>query len=234
MTHPLIALFGGSFDPVHNGHIALAESLHERFGFQELRFLPAARSPLKGEATPDQHRLSMIELAIRSKQAFTIDDRELKRPPPSYTIDTLKALRQELGNDTALVFILGQDSFADLPRWKDWQHLTDYAHLLVVNRPGAVSKLPEPLQNWLTPRLKTFHKTLHKPSNEQSDTLSHEPLNQTIHGGVWMVETPPHNIASQQIRATIQAGESTKDWLNPAVSDYIAHHHLYRGDTPSQ
>lgn len=210
----LIGLYGGSFDPVHFGHVATAEELLSRFPFREIRFLPAARSPLKVSVTPDQHRLAMLRLALSSKQGLTIDDRELQRPPPSYTVDTLREIREEVGPATPLVFILGQDSFAELPRWKDWQRLTDLAHLLVVNRPGSSAALPETLRDWLEPRRRA----------------ADVPLEDSPHGGVWQVETAPHAIASRDIRAAISQGRDTSRWLNPAVEDYIAHHRLYPGD----
>lgn len=206
-----IGLFGGSFDPVHLGHVALAEALLARFPFQEIRFLPAARSPLKAQATDNLHRVAMLELAINDKQGLTIDARELNRPPPSYTIDTLKALRAELDEKVPLVFILGQDSFAELYRWKDWQQLTDYAHLLVVNRPDSPAQLPAIMRNWCASRFRP----------------AHDALTDTPHGGIWQVETPPHAIASRDIRAALRAGKDTRHWLNPAVADYIAQHHLY-------
>lgn len=220
MSVPLaaIGLFGGSFDPVHLGHIALAETLLTRFPLQEIRLLPAARSPLKQQVTANHHRIAMLNLAIRGKQGLTIDACELQRPAPSYTIDTLRTLRTELGMQQPLVFILGRDSFAELDRWKDWQQLTDYAHLLVVSRPDSPATLPDSMQPWLATRLR-----------HTSDALTETP-----HGGIWQVETPPYAIASRDIRAALQAGKDTRHWLHPAVADYIAHHHLYTGATSPQ
>lgn len=210
----LIGLYGGSFDPVHLGHVATAEELLSRFPFREIRFLPAARSPLKNSVTPDQHRLAMLKLALSSKQALTIDNRELQRPPPSYTVDTLREIREEVGPATPLAFIMGMDSFAELPRWKEWQSLTDLAHLLVVSRPGITPTFPDNLSTWLKPRLKA----------------STDPMDAHPQGSVWQVETTPHAIASRDIRAAISQGRDTSRWLNPAVEDYIAHHRLYPGD----
>lgn len=214
----LIGLYGGSFDPVHKGHIATAEELLARFPFREIRLLPAARSPLKGAATADHHRLAMLALALANTPALTVDDRELRRPPPSYSIDTLREMRAELGPATPLVFIMGLDSFLDLPRWKDWQHLTDVAHLLVVTRPGSHSVFSSELACWL----------------EKHRIDGAEPLESRPAGGVLLVETTPHAIASRDIRAAIGAGRPSSDWLAPAVRDYIDTHHLYAGDSPPQ
>lgn len=217
-TPALIGLYGGSFDPVHLGHVATAEELAARLPFAGIRFLPAGRSPLKQESMANEHRLAMLQLALGSKQGLTIDDRELQRPPPSYTVDTLRELRAELGPEQPLVFIMGQDSFAELPRWRDWQSLTDYAHLLVVSRPGSDLPLSPGLANWL----------------EKHRIAPGEPLESRPRGKVLMVETRPHAIASREIRAAIRAGQDTSRWLNPAVRDYIDRHHLYAGDADPQ
>lgn len=214
MAKALTGIFGGSFDPVHLGHVATAEELQSRFSFREIRFLPAARSPLKSARTADAHRLAMLELALTGKQGLTIDSRELQRPPPSYSIDTLRELRAELGPEQVLVFILGMDSFLELPRWKDWQQLTGYAHLLVVSRPGSQPLFSPDLNDWLEK---------HRITHAQS--LESRPL-----GGVLLLETAPYAIASRDIRAAIASGQDTSRWLNPAVRDYIEQHRLYSGD----
>ncbi len=230
----MIGLYGGSFDPVHQGHVATARELRERFGFREIRFLPAARSPLKGAATADHHRLAMLERALAGQPGLVIDARELDRPPPSYTIDTLRQVRAELGPDEALVFILGLDSFLELPRWKDWQALTDLAHLLVVDRPGsawpaglapdaaaptAPANAADPaLLAWLAPRL------VRDPAR----------LATTPAGAVLLAATDPHDIASRHVRAAVRAGRATSGWLAPAVRDYIDHHHVYCGEADPQ
>jgi nicotinate-nucleotide adenylyltransferase len=215
---PLIGIFGGSFDPVHLGHVATAEELQRRLPFREIRFLPAARSPLKAAASADRHRLAMLELALHGKAGLVIDRRELDRAPPSYSIDTLRAIRAETGPGTALAFILGMDSFLELPRWKDWQQLTDPAHLLVVSRPGHHPDLPPALAAWLAPR--------------RLDTAG--GLGAAPAGGVLLLETAPWPVASRDIRAAIRTGRDTSRWLAPAVADYIEHHHLYAGDTDPQ
>ncbi len=211
----LIGLYGGSFDPVHNGHLALAAALLTALPLAELRFLPAARSPLKPAATADRHRLAMLQLALTGKQGLTIDTRELDRPPPSYTVDTLRALRAELGPAQPLAFIMGMDSFLELPRWKEWQALADLAHLVIVNRPGSPVALPPVLADYAEKR------RLATPA-----LLESRPA-----GGVLFIDTPPHAIASRDIRAALRAGAGTDDWLPGAVRDYIAEHHLYAGDT---
>lgn len=214
----LIGLYGGSFDPVHNGHVATAEELLARLPFREIRLLPAARSPLKDWALADHHRVTMLKLATRAHPGLGVDDRELHRPPPSFTVDTLRDLRREMNRAVPLAFIMGMDSFLELPRWKDWQQLTDYAHLVVVSRPGSHPVFPPVLSEWLE-----------KHRITDAESLESRPF-----GGVLMVETTPHDIASRVIRAAVRAGQPTADWLDPAVRDYIDTHHLYAGDADPQ
>lgn len=214
----MIALYGGSFDPVHLAHVATAEALRDRLGLAEVRFLPAARSPLKPAATADHHRLAMLELALAGRPGLVLDRSELDRPPPSYTIDTLRRVRARLGAATPLAFILGLDSFLELPRWKEWQALTDHAHLVVVGRPGCHPHMAPELADWLGPRLA-----------REAGELATAPG-----GRVLLAEVPPLDIASRVIRAAVRAGGDTAGWLNPAVRDYIDQHHLYRGDADPQ
>ena len=214
----LIGLYGGSFDPVHNGHVATAAELLARLPFREIRLLPAARSPLKGRGLADHHRVAMLQLALRPYAGLSVDDRELHRPPPSFTIDTLHEVRREMGRATPLAFIMGMDSFLTLPQWKDWQQLTDCAHLIVINRPDHRAVFTPDLANWL----------------KKHRITDAEPLESRPFGGVLLVETASHDIASRVIRAAIRSGQSTSGWLDPTVRDYIDTHRLYTGAAEPQ
>jgi nicotinate-nucleotide adenylyltransferase len=132
----LIAYFGGSFDPIHYGHLATAAELVKTLSLKKLVFLPAALSPLKTQSLASRHRIAMIQLAIQDNAQFELDEQELHRPQPSYTIDTLRSLRTTVGATQPLAFILGMDSFLSLQQWRDWQQLTDFAHLIIVSRPN--------------------------------------------------------------------------------------------------
>ena len=113
----LIAYFGGSFDPIHIGHLATACFLTDYLALEKLYFLPAYLSPLKTQSLASQHRVAMIKLAIAPLSKLGIDERELLRPPPSYTIDTLKNLRQQYGQQQPIAFIMGMDSFLNLTKF---------------------------------------------------------------------------------------------------------------------
>lgn len=207
----LIAYFGGSFDPVHLGHLATANELVASLHLQKLYFLPASLSPLKSQSLASHHRIAMLQLATQDCPQLAIDSCELDRPPPSYTIDTLKALRAVHGKAQPLAFIMGMDSFLALPHWHLWQQLTDYAHLIVVTRPGYSPEFSPELQEWTNKRR----------CNEL------QMLQYKVEGLIYFVATQPHAVSSSEIRAALAHDKTANLMLPPAVADYINHHHLY-------
>lgn len=210
MSH-LIAYFGGSFDPVHQGHLATAKFLVDYFQLNKLVFLPAYLSPLKSQSLAAHHRAAMLKLAIKDNNIFALDEQELLQPSKSYTINTLKNLRDHYGSTQSLAFVMGMDSFLSLPQWHLWQQLTDFAHLIVVNRPDYAPIFSTELQQWLNK---------HRCNDRQM--LEYQPA-----GLVYFVDSPLYTISSTQIRMALQQGQTTHQDLTPAVADYIYHHHLY-------
>ena len=207
----LIAYFGGSFDPIHSGHLATARELVDIFALAKLVFLPAALSPLKQQSLASQHRVAMLKLAIEDDRIFAIDEQELHRPQPSYTIDTLRTLRTQYSAQQSLAFIIGMDSFLSLPKWRDWQQLTDFAHLIVVSRPDFDAQFSTELQAWLNNRR----------CNDRL-LLEYQP-----HGLVYFVATQPYAVSSTDIRARLALGQNTSATLPARVAAYIQLHHLY-------
>ncbi len=207
----LIAYFGGSFDPIHQGHLAAARELVDVFALATLVFLPAALSPLKQQSLAIQHRVAMLKLAIEDDRIFAIDEQELHRPQPSYTIDTLRTLRTQYGVQQPLAFIMGMDSFLSLPKWRDWQQLTDFSHLVVVSRPDFDAQFSTELQAWLNNRR----------CNDRL-LLEYQP-----HGLVYFVATQPYAVSSTDIRARLALGQNTSATLPARVAAYIQLHHLY-------
>ena len=207
----LIAYFGGSFDPIHQGHLAAARELVDVFALATLVFLPAALSPLKQQSLAIQHRVAMLKLAIEDDRIFAIDEQELHRPQPSYTIDTLRTLRTQYGVQQPLAFIMGMDSFLSLPKWRDWQQLTDFSHLIVVSRPDFDAQFSTELQAWLNNRR----------CNDRL-LLEYQP-----HGLVYFVATQPYAVSSTDIRARLALGQNTSATLPARVAAYIQLHHLY-------
>lgn len=133
-----IGILGGTFDPIHLGHLIVAEEARVRLGLEQVIFIPAGQPWLKaGQCiTPAEHRLRMVELAVGSNPFFRVMPNEVDRAGPTYTVDTLQELQRELGPDSSLHFIVGMDSLEQFHRWKDPEKLLDLCQLVVVNRPG--------------------------------------------------------------------------------------------------
>lgn len=209
--------YGGTFDPVHNGHVAIACTVRDALA-AEVRLIPAADPPHKGEPHADAgHRARMLELAVADERGLVVDRRELHREGPSYTIDTLRGLRAELGDQVAMAWLIGSDSLAGLHTWHRWRELFTYAHILAVERTGsrvdAVSlgrDAPE-VQFEIGPRL--------RPAGQ---------LRASAAGGFAVLPLPrPRPESSTELRRRLVAGEPWQDWVSPAVAAYIRRHRLY-------
>lgn len=210
----LHALFGGTFDPIHYGHLRPVEAMAAVAGLQKVTLLPNNVPPHRPqpEATPTQ-RAEMVRLAIADNPLFDLDLREMQRETPSYTIDTLAAIRAERGDRQPLAFIIGQDSLLTLHKWHRWQDILSLCHLLVCQRPGYRNTMETTeLQRWLN-----SHQT-HSP-----EELQHIPA-----GKVFLAPTPLVAISATEIRALRHRGGSDADLLPPAVSAYIDREGLYR------
>lgn len=207
-----VAIFGGTFNPVHNGHLRIASELAELLQVDNLRMIPCAL-PAHRElpsASPEQ-RLEMLRLGIGQQTPLVADDIELRRDGPSYTIDTLREIRQQIGDHSALYLCVGMDVLCTLDSWQDWQQLTDYCHLVVSSRPGY--QMPESgvLAAWIKQRL--------------CDDL-HE-LKQSSTGKLHLCNLTMLEISSTAIRDKINAGAKI-DFLTPAaVVNCIQQQHLY-------
>jgi nicotinate-nucleotide adenylyltransferase len=148
-----IGLLGGSFDPVHVGHLQLARAALAGLPLAQLRLLPAGQPWQKGALNAAaEHRQRMVERAIAGEPRLICDPRELHRSGPTYTIDSLRELRTELGEKVPLVLVLGADQLQRLDTWRDWQRLTEYAHLAVAGRPQAEAPLPAAVQSFVAAR----------------------------------------------------------------------------------
>ncbi|NIF23001.1 nicotinate-nucleotide adenylyltransferase [Candidatus Pantoea multigeneris] len=210
----LFALFGGTFDPIHYGHLHPVMALAGQTGLQKVTLLPNNVPPHRPqpEATALQ-RVAMLERAIADLPLFEIDTRELDRETPSWTVATLEALRAERGPHQPLGFIIGQDSLLSLSKWHRWQDLLSLCHLLVCQRPGYATQMETPeMQQWLM-------------ANQAQDI---QQLHQTPAGYVWLADTPLVNISATEIRQRRHQGRSCSDLLPAAVIDYIDAVGLYR------
>ncbi|MFA6162023.1 MAG: nicotinate-nucleotide adenylyltransferase [Methylobacter sp.] len=208
----MIGILGGTFDPIHYGHLRSALEVKDIFGLDEVRLIPCANPPHRNQpAVTAKQRLLMLELAIRNQPGLKIDTRELDRynqhKEPSYMVDTLKSLRQEFPAEPLLLFI-GSDAFKNLTGWHQWQQLFDYAHLVVMTRPG-----------FETQELDGFFKTrLAKDSKE---------LAQDIAGKLCFQQITQLDISATAIRDMIARKQNPGFLLPDAVIEYIKQHKLY-------
>lgn len=130
-----VVVFGGTFDPIHHGHLRSAIELKELLGADEVRLMPSHRPPLRDRpGASSQQRLAMVEAAVEGEPGFCVDARELRRDEASYTVESLRELRAELGDAVTLTMVVGSDAYAKLQHWHEWSSLLDYAHLLVLER----------------------------------------------------------------------------------------------------
>ena len=212
-----LGLLGGAFDPVHIGHLRGAIAVREELQLERVDFIPAAQSPLKGGAAlTAEHRLAMLQLAVRDVPGLDVDARELERPGPSYTVDTLKALRAEYGAARPLLWIVGSDILTTLSQWSRWRELLDHAHLVVMARPGA-SDPEDVVKKWIASHRIEGNVAVTQPA-----------------GGVVLVRQPLLDIASSQIRTLIAEGRDTRFLMPNAVMEYIERHTLFIRDNACQ
>lgn len=208
----MIGIFGGTFDPIHFGHLRPALELQEQLGFAELRFVPAHVPPHREQpAAGPAQRLRMARLAVGKQAGFVVDDREIRRNGPSYTVHTLIELREEQGADTPLCLILGSDAFAEFTSWHHWREIQDLAHLVIARRPD--SRLPEDGD---------IEELLVRARVDDPRELRRRP-----YGGVIVWPVSQLDISASAIRECIVAGRSARYLLPDPVWDYIQQQGLY-------
>ncbi len=209
-----VGLLGGTFNPIHYGHLRMAQELVEALNLDEVRFIPSANPPHKAApAVSAEHRAQMVQLAIENNPLFKLDTRELKRTGASYTIDTLISLRNELGHDVALCLMMGTDAFTKLHTWHRWQELLNFCHLVLVQRPNSSPK--QPLE-------KMLDSLLHEHYTEDIEDLSAKTA-----GYIHMQTITALDISSTAIRATFYKKILPHYLMPEAVIDYIQSNQLY-------
>jgi nicotinate-nucleotide adenylyltransferase len=219
-TAPL-ALLGGTFDPVHLGHLRIASETAAALKLPEVRLIPSKKPVHRGQpGATEAQRLAMLKLAVADYPALAVDDRELERDTPSFTVLTLESLRAEFPH-RPLVWLIGVDAFMHLNGWYQWQRLFDLAHFVVLNRPGfAVSQALSPtLAEVWQGRL----------------TRSAETLTTHTHGSIYLHTVTPQAISATEIRNTLAAGAidaALRSLLPEPVLAYIRAHRLYLREHP--
>lgn len=207
-----IGLLGGTFNPIHIGHLRGAIDARSLLGLERVVLIPAGLPPLK--ETPGVsagHRARMVELAVDAIPELSVDLRELAREGLSYTVDTLTEWREEVGREASLTFIMGADSVQQLDRWHRWQDLLSLANIAITVRPGCALPTDGVVADWL-----------------KAHGVAPESLVDRSAGGVALVQQPAFPVSSTALRASIQAGKNVRFLLPEAVMEYIHAHDLYR------
>jgi nicotinate-nucleotide adenylyltransferase len=216
-----VGLLGGSFNPVHNGHLAIARQARDVLSLDRILFIPTGLPPHKSGETlaPAKDRYEMVRLAIASDPAFSVSDVEISRPGKSYTVDTVRELQQQYGPQTRLYFLIGLDAFLDFPTWREPGMLLDLCSFVVISRPGisfqplaAMKLLPAIPQDSLAALDAGRRSKLEVP-------LSHHQL--------ICLHVPPIHVSASDIRTKVRQAEPVAHLLPPSVESYIIYHHLY-------
>ena len=216
-----IGILGGTFDPIHYGHLRLAQEVADKLRLAEVRFLPSGTPPHRSSpGAPAADRLAMVQLAVTGNSLLTVDPRETLRAGPGYTVDTLMAIRAETGPEQSLVLMLGADAFLELATWSRWHQLFELAHVAVAYRPGFPvdtwqSRMPQPL------------------AAEYNKRLMRQPLG--IHtapaGGIVVVPIAALDISATLIRDSMRAGANPRYLLPEQIIKYIQDNDLYNDNS---
>ena len=210
-----IGIFGGSFDPIHFGHLRPALEILDALSLDEIRFIPAGQPPHRGApAATAILRLQMVKAAVATEPRFVVDEREIKRSAPSYTVDTLAELRREFPND-ALAVLVGMDAFLGFPGWHQWRKIFDYAHVIVAHRPGWVLQSGGELVEVIRQRHATSAQELWSGS---AGRILLQPVTQL-------------EISSTQVRASITAGGDPRYLVPEVVRELIMNSHCFTKHT---
>ena len=210
-----IGIFGGTFDPIHYGHLRTAFEMLKALRFDEVRFIPCGNPPHRGITYADAElRYRMVDAAIKGQEGFLSDDRELRREGPSYSIDTLTGLREEFP-ERSLGLIVGMDAFLELPKWHRWDEILNFAHIVIAHRPG-----------WRAPDIGALGNLI-----AENGTHRVNDLHEVTHGRIHIHAVTQLEIASTEIRGLVAAGRDPRFLMPDAVRDVIKQTNLYMSET---
>jgi len=204
--HGPLGIFGGTFDPVHNGHLRTAFELREALRLTEVRFLPTGNPPHRDQAQASaEQRLALVRAAVAGEPCFTVDDRETRRSGPSYSVDTLAELRAEFPQ-RPLCLLLGMDAFLGLPNWHRWREIPELAHVVVAHRPGWKAPTQGPLGEVMADR----------------GTGSVRELHAAPAGKVFVLAVTQLEISSTELRQLIARGRNPRYLVPDSVCKLLA------------
>lgn len=206
-----IGILGGTFDPIHHGHLRLALELRQALNLAQMRLMPCHR-PVHRDApqVSSEQRAQMVRLALSDCPELILDERELQLDQPSFTFETLRGLRRDLGADVSLIWALGTDAFAALNTWHRWQELLDYTHLAVIERPGFALPTSGPVADLLQARRAPLA------------VLDEQPQGSIVTPGLRLLD-----ISATDIRTQIAQGDSPRFLLPEAVLQFVLEQDLY-------
>lgn len=217
-----LGLFGGTFNPIHNGHLAIARQTCQVLALDRILFIPTSDPPHKPQKNlaPAKDRFEMVRLAINSEPSFAISDIEIRRPGKSYSIDTVRLLQQEYGRGTNLSFLIGLDAFLDFPTWREPEALIKLCSFVVISRQGVSFQALSAMD--LLPQL-----SLQSLADLDAGRISilDVPLGTNK---LTCLVLPPSDVSASDIRMRIKQGLPVANLLPPLVESYILHHHLYK------
>ena len=214
---PLVGIFGGTFDPIHYGHLRIAEEIVETVGLQKMYFVPAGMPRLRHSPVASaKHRVEIVRLAIQKNPAFILDDREIYRDGVSYSIDSVREFKQEFGEEVGLCLVLGVDAFIKLSEWNNWKELFNLCHFIISTRPGYI--------------LTSINELLPKELREECSqrwVSSAESLRKDTGGLIFIASTTMLDISATSIRADIAVGRSVRYLVPDIAINYILANKLY-------
>jgi nicotinate-nucleotide adenylyltransferase len=218
-----IALYGGTFDPVHTGHVAVADGLSKLFALDQVLFIPAYVAPHKrvAKVTPALHRYAMLALATQDDAHFRVSTVELDAPERPFTFETLSRMRESLGNDAQLFFVMGADSWMEITTWREWERVLTSSNHIVVTRPSY-----ELSAEHVTPSVRERIIDLRGKKKEEAAL----EIDNNDGARVYVTDAVQMDVSATMIRQAVKAGRET-DWLKyvqPSVADYIRKYGLYR------
>jgi len=211
-----IGILGGTFDPIHYGHLRLAEEMLESAGLQQIRFIPTGNPPHRDiPLVSANDRSAMVQLAITDQPAFVLDEREVCRAGKCYTVETLRELRAEAGELQPLCLLMGGDAFLQLHTWHEWEEILELAHIVVGYRPGYT----------LEDRIHSAPRQLRQHYQDRSCNVAY--LSQHAFGGIAELAIPKLEISATLIRSRVAENRTIRYLLPATVANYIYQHHLY-------
>ena len=219
-----LGILGGTFDPIHLGHLRLGQEALQQLGLSQIRFIPAGRPPLRDSPCASaQQRLAMVKLAIAGNPEFVVDDSEALAATQSYTVDTLTRLRTELGPQRAMVLLLGGDAFARLESWQRWTEIFSLAHVAVATRPDSANST---IDTKIGDRQVEYTPALAREFQQRLGTVV--DIAKSPSGRIFPFTIPALEISATAIRQQIKSGRLPRYLVAEAVVRYIELNHLYR------